>query len=150
MRASWKWVGALFVVLCLSAAVRADDKKDDKKAGDATGTWKWTMTTQNGEQRESTLKLKQDGEKLTGALMGRNNQETEISEGKVKDGQVSFKVTRKFNDREVTTSYTGKLEGDTIKGKTESPGRDGGAPRTRDWEAKRVKEDEKKEEKKTT
>jgi hypothetical protein len=80
--------------------------------------------------------------------MGRDNTETAIADGKVKDGQVSFKVTRKFQEREVTSSYSGKLEGDTIKGKIERPGRDGGAARTTDWEAKRVKDEEKKEDKK--
>ena len=153
MRPNWTVYTRMLLVAaiaCLASVARADDKKDgdkkegEKKAGNVTGTWKWTMAGQNGQQRESTLKLKQDGEKLTGALMGRNNQETEIADGKVKDGQVSFKVTRKFNDQEVTTSYSGKLEGDTIKGKIERGG--GGTPR--DWEAKRVKEEEKKEDKK--
>ena len=159
MRPNWTVYTRMLLVVaiaCLASVARADDKKDgDKKEGEkkpaasATGTWKWTMAGQNGQQRESTLKLKQDGEKLTGALMGRNNQETEITDGKVKDGQVSFKVTRKFNDQEMTSSYNGKLDGDTIKGKVERPGRDGGAARTSDWEAKRVKEEEKKEEKKS-
>ena len=154
MRPTWTVYTRMLLVAaiaCLASVARADEKKaDDKKeaekkpAASATGTWKWTMTSQDGQQRENTLKLKQDGEKLTGSLMGRNNQETEIADGKLKDGQVSFKVTRKFQEREVTSSYSGKLEGDTIKGKVERPGRDGGAARTSDWEAKRVKEEEKK------
>ncbi len=33
---------------------------DDKKV-DPTGTWTWTVTTQNGDSRETTLKLKLEG-----------------------------------------------------------------------------------------
>jgi hypothetical protein len=158
MRTNWKLCTRMLlvvVVACMASAAlaadnkKADDKKEEKKpaAGNATGTWKW-MTTQQGQERENVLKLKQDGDKLTGALVGRNNRETEITDGKVKDGEVSFKVTRTQQGREMTTTYTAKLEGDTLKGKIETPGRDGGAPRSRDWEAKRVKEEEKKEDKK--
>ena len=60
------------------------------------------------------LELKQDGDKLTGTVSGRNNQETEIQDGKFKDGDVSFKVVRKFQDQEVTSTYHGKLDGDTM------------------------------------
>jgi hypothetical protein len=113
------------------SAMAADDKK-----ADATGTWKWTMQgRQGGQAREVSLKLKQDGEKLTGTMGGGQN-ETEIKDGKIdKDGTLSFSVTRKRQDNEVTTKYSGKVEGDTIKGKIEGPQ---GQPR--DWEAKRSKE----------
>ena len=154
MSTNWKLCTRMMLVVaiaCLASTARAaddkkaEDKKEDKKpaAGNVTGTWKWT-TTQQGQERENTLKLKQEGDKLTGALVGRNDRETEITDGKVKDGEISFKITR----QERTTTYTAKLEGDTLKGKIEMPGRDGGAPRSRDWEAKRAKDEEKKEEKK--
>ena len=107
-------------------------------AADATGTWKWTTQgRQGGQGREVSLKLKQDGEKLTGSLGGGQN-ETEIKDGKIdKDGNLSFAVTRKRGDNEFTTKYSGKLDGDTIKGKSESE-RDGQV-NSRDWEAKRAK-----------
>ncbi len=108
----------------------------DEKAS-ATGTWKWSFTM--GDQtREVTLKLKQDGEKLTGAMLGRNNQETAIQDGSVKDGEVAFTVVREFNNQKMTSKYKGKLDGDVIKGTIETE-RDG-QTRKRDWEAKRVKE----------
>ena len=105
-------------------------------ADDPTGTWKWT-TEVNGQKRENTLKLKLEGEKLTGALVGRNNQETAIDDGKYKDGDLSFKVTRDRNGQKITSKYSGKLSGDTIKGKIETDV--GGQTRDRDWEAKREK-----------
>lgn len=117
-----------------AAAVRA---ADDKKA-DATGTWKWKVT-RGGQDRETVLKLKQDGEKVTGTISGMNNTESEIAEGKIKDGEVTFKVVRKNQaGQERTTNYKGKVDGDTLKGKIESD--NNGQTRSRDWEAKRSKD----------
>jgi hypothetical protein len=112
-------------------------RADDKAKADPTGTWKWSVTAQGGQTRETTLKLKLDGGKLTGAIVGRNNQETAIEDASFKDGTVSFKVTRERNNQKFTTKYSGKLTGDTIKGKTEAEA--GGQTRMRDWEAKRAK-----------
>jgi hypothetical protein len=120
--------------LGLAGAARAAD------APDPTGTWKWTINF-NNQTREATLKLKLEGDKLTGAMVGRNGQETKIEEGKYKDGEISFAVTRERNGQKFTTKYKGKVEGDTIKGKQESE-RDGQL-RSRDWEAKRAKEEAK-------
>jgi hypothetical protein len=108
--------------------VRAQDKKD------ATGTWKFTVSF-NDQSYESTLKLKQDGEKLTGTASGRGGTESEISDGSVKDGVVSFNVVRERDGQKFTTKYNGKLDGDTIKGTRES--NFGGQARTSDWVAKR-------------
>lgn len=106
---------------------------------DPTGTWKWTMQFgKNKTEREVTLKLKLDGEKLTGSMPGRNNEEIAIEEGTFKDGTVSFKVTRERNDQKFTTKYSGKLEGDTLKGTTEFERN--GQTRSREWVAKRAKE----------
>jgi hypothetical protein len=112
-------------------------------AGDATGTWKYSTPGRNGgAAREVTLKLKQDGEKLTGtiAMGGGANApaETEITDGKIKDGELSFKVTRKRQNNEITSNYTGKLDGDVIKGKVET--NFNGNARSTDFEAKRAKE----------
>ena len=121
------------LALSFIGQARAADKKD------ATGTWKWKTQARNGgQEREVTLKLKQDGEKLTGAILGANNQETEIKEGKVADGKISFNVVRERNGQTFTTKYSGKLDGDTIKGKIESERN--GQTQSRDWEAKRAKE----------
>jgi len=105
-------------------------------ADDATGTWKWTSMF-GANSIESTAKLKQEGEKLTGVYVGRNNTESPIEEGTVKDNVVGFKVVREFNGNKFTMKYAGTLSGDTIKGKT-SFDRDGQA-QERDWEAKRQK-----------
>lgn len=101
---------------------------------DPTGTWKWSVTM-NNQVRESTLKLKLEGDKLTGVVVGNNKRETVIDDGTFKDGEVSFAVTRERNGQKFTVKYKGKLEGDTIKGTAESE-RDG-KTRSREWEAKR-------------
>jgi hypothetical protein len=113
----------------LVSQVRAADK-------DPTGTWKWSVTF-NDQTREQTLKLKLEGDKLTGSMLGRNNTETAIEDASFKDGEVKFSVTRERNNQKFTTKYSGKLEGDSIKGKSTSE-RDG-QTQSRDWEAKRDK-----------
>src|SRR4029453_9597518 len=91
-------------------------------AADATGTWKWT-TTFNNQTRDSTLKLKQEGDKLTGAYVGgQRNTETPIEDASIKGDVISFKVTRERNGQKQTTKYTGTLKEDTITGKSERDG----------------------------
>ena len=108
-RASTVWrvaVPVLLAVLTIGAAAYA---------ADATGTWKWTM--QRGDNPvETTLKLEQDGDKLTGTISGRQGSETEIENGKVSGETVSFEVTREFNGNRFTMTYSGKLAEDTIEG----------------------------------
>ena len=104
-------------------------------AEDPTGTWKWSAT--RGDQTfELTLKLKLEGDKLTGAMV-RGDQETAIDEATFKDNAVAFKVTVERNGQKRTTKYSGTVSGDEIKGKTESE-RDG-KTNSRDWVAKRSK-----------
>ncbi len=105
-------------------------------AADATGTWKWTVE-RGGNTFEQTLKLKQEGDKLTGTMSGRSGTETPIEDGKVSGDDLSFKVTREFGGNKVVIGYQGKLTGDTIKG--ESKFEREGQTQTREWEAKRAK-----------
>ena len=124
-------VGMLCSVMMLGTAAVAF------AADGVAGTWKWTVKRQNNDV-EQTLKLKQDGDKVTGTISGMGGQETEIKDATFKDGTLAFAVTRKGrNNQETTTKDSGKVEGDTIKGKIE---REGGNGQARDWEAKRAKE----------
>lgn len=107
-----------------------------RAADDPTGTWKWE-TNFGGKARENTLKLKLDGDKLTGSMLGRDNQEIAIENASYKDGKVSFTITREFNNNKITSKYNGTLSGDSIKGKTETRFND--QDRTADWDAKRQK-----------
>jgi hypothetical protein len=125
------WAAGFVLLAGLAGTAWADDKP-----ADPTGTWKWSVEF-NGQTRDFTLKLKREDDKLTGAMV-RGDQETTIEEGKFKDGEVSFTVTRERNGQKITMKYSGKVSGDTIKGKTEFE-RDG-QTQSRDWEAKRSKD----------
>jgi hypothetical protein len=109
-------------------------------AADASGTWTWSTPGRNGgEARKSTLKLKVDGDKVTGTISapGRGGQasDTAIESGKLSGDEISFTVTREFNNNKFVAKYSGKISGDAIKGKIETER--GGNTRSTDWEAKR-------------
>jgi|SRR6185503_3437248 hypothetical protein len=109
-------------------------------AADASGTWTWSTPGRNGgEARKSTLKLKVEGDKVTGTVSspGRGGQASDVAieNGKISGDEVSFTVTREFNNNKFVAKYSGKVSGDSIKGKIESER--GGNTRSNDWEAKR-------------
>lgn len=120
-------VVALVFVGLLGSVIAADNP---------IGTWKWTASF-GGKEREQTMTLKLDGDKLTGSMSGRDGDQTAISDGTYKDGKISFSVTRELNGQKRTTKYNGTLGGDTITGKSERE-RDGQTTST-DWIAKRQK-----------
>ena len=127
-----KIASLLQLTACLMLMLAANSFAADKV--DPTGTWKWSFTGQNGQTRETTLKLKMDGDKLTGTVSGRNN-DTAIENAKLKGDEISFEVTREFNGNKFTSKYNGKISGDSIKGKQEF--QRNGETQSRDWEAKR-------------
>ncbi len=111
-----------------------------------TGTWTWIA--QSGATsvpaRKITLKLTANGERLAGTLTpppsergGAQPIAAEISDGRVIGNEIWFSIKREFNGNTFVTKYSGKVEGNTILGKIETPGRNGSAPLLRDWEAKR-------------
>lgn len=126
------------LAVCLACAFGFTANAADKKI-DPTGAWKWSTTNQNGQVRESTLTLKFEGEKLTGAVvsLGRGGQtnETAIADAKLAGEDISFTVTREFGGNKFVSKYAGKVAGETIKGKMEFDR--GGQKQTNDWEAKR-------------
>ena len=125
-----KRIATVICLLAVAGMVRADDKPNPN------GTWKYTAEV-NGQSIDVTIKLKLDGDKLTGTLNVRDTK-TEIEDAKYKDGEVSFTAKPEFNGNKVTIKYTGKIKGDTFKGKRELE-RDG-QTNTREFEAKRAKE----------
>lgn len=82
-------------------------------AADITGKWTGKMETPNGS-RDVNMAFKADGATLTGSVSGRNG-DTPIENGKIDGDTITFTVTRKFNDMEMKTNYTGKVAGDSIK-----------------------------------
>lgn len=130
---------AAFAAFCLMtvAALAAD-------AASPAGTWKYSQPGRGGGPgMERTLILELKDGKLTGTLKGGSMGQFEIpdaaiADGAIKDGTVSFTVTTDFNGNKRTTKYEAKLDGDTLTGSTEAPGRDG-AMAKRDFKATRAK-----------
>jgi hypothetical protein len=102
----------------------------------ASGNWNTALILGDGNRIEGTLKLKQEGDKLTGVTV-RNENETQIEEGKITGDEITFKVIRDRDGRKVTAKYKGKITGDTVKGKVESDW--SGDWQTLDWEGTRGK-----------
>ena len=122
-------MATLVCLLAVTDLARAEDKPNP------TGTWKY-KTDLNGQSVEVTIKLKLDGEKVTGTVSVMD-METKIEDGKFKDGDISFKVNREVNGNKFAIKYAGKITGDTFKGKRDLE-RDG-QTNSREFEAKRSK-----------
>lgn len=97
----------------------------------AAGVWTWSLAGQTGD---TILRLKQEGEKLTGSYTNQFGG-AEISDGSLKDGAIAFKVKREFNGQAFVVKYAGKLSGDKITGKCEFD--INGETRGLEWNAKR-------------
>ena len=127
---------AVFSLVISTSVLWAQDKPT------ATGTWKWTQQgRQGGNPTEWTMKLKQEGDKITGTVTGTfggNPTETAISDGTIKENEIKFNVVREINDQRRVTTYSGKLDGDTIKGTMERERQ--GEKVSTPWEAKRAKD----------
>lgn len=122
-----RFVRSLFAVIVLTSAA---------VAADAIGTWKWKITTPNGEM-ETALKLTQKDGKLAGVYQNQFG-ETPIKDVTFKEDVLAFAVDREFGGNKFTIKLRGKVDGDTIKGDIEMPGFNGGEPRKMEWNAKRV------------
>jgi hypothetical protein len=94
-------------------------------AADVTGKWTAQVPGRNGQTREVTFMLKQDGAKLTGTTSGRQG-DTPIADGKVEGDTVSFTVTRNFNGNQMKMTYKGTVTANEIKFTQQ---REGGEPR---------------------
>ena len=125
----------ILVLMGGSAMLRA--AAEEKKAANVDGKWTWTYKTKDGKDAEAAIKLKQEGDKLTGAYIARDGTQTPIQDGKIKGDEISFDVNREVGGERMLFKYTGKIEGDTITGKIVfgHP-----KPTPHEWEAKRGKE----------
>ena len=110
-----------------------------ESAANLTGTWKWVAPANpDGRVPGITFTLKLQGEALTGTVNKTAGAES-ITNGVVKGNEVTFQTIRQKKAGQTTTTYTGKISGDKIKGTIEidAGGRKFGP---QDWEADRVRE----------
>ena len=82
---------------------------------DVTGTWKLTLTTQQGTNNP-TVTFKQEGEELTGTYKGRLGEAP--LKGSVKGNAIKWSLKVNAQGNELQVDYDGTIEADgTIKGK---------------------------------
>ena len=94
-------------------------------AADISGKWKWEWTDSR-DTPPYTFTFTQDGASLTGTV-GTGDGDLQIRDGKVSGDRVSFVVVRKVGAREMTASYSGRVDGGEITFKVSLPGSE------RDW-----------------
>lgn len=100
------------------------------------GSWQWQFTMPDGTEARPKLKLKQDGTNITGVSTLRTGTETHITNGVVNGDDVRFEVVRERNGTVAITRYSGKRDGDIIRGKVESNWT--GEFTRYEWEARRA------------
>lgn len=122
----------LCLLLALGCLAHAGEAKPDP-----TGTWQWVAPANpDGRIPKVTFVLKLQGETLTGTVT-KNSGTKNITNGALKGDEVSFQVQSEGHAGKSTTTYTGKLTGDTIKGKFEIHILASDKKISSDWEVKR-------------
>jgi hypothetical protein len=106
-------------------------------AADVSGKWIAQIPGRDGATQERVFMFQVSGSTLTGSISGQRGDQP-IAEGKVSGDEISFVVVRKFQEREMRTTYKGKVSGNEIKFTSTMPGRDGGEGRTIEFTAKKA------------
>jgi len=84
------------------------------QAADISGKWTAQVPGRDGQTRETTFTLKQEGEKLTGTTTAPNG-EVPITDGTVKGDEIAFTVAMSFNGNDVKLLYKGTVTAEGIK-----------------------------------
>lgn len=92
------------------------DGKRAKNEPTLAGSWRITIPLEGGEKLQPTVRLKQEGEKVTGDYVGASGKEVPLAEVRFKDGTVSFQAPDRVEGDKITLHYQGKLTGDKITG----------------------------------
>lgn len=102
-------------------------------AADPSGKWTWEMEGRDGQKRSQSLTLKAEGDKLTGAMSGRQG-ERPIENGKISGDDISFTMTIQMGGESRKLVYKGTLAGEELKLNMSSEG----GEFSRDFVAKRA------------
>jgi hypothetical protein len=105
---------AMALGLWPAAPLFAHGARDDKPA-DVAGKWALTVETQAGTGTPS-VEFIQDGENLTGNYSSQVFGEQKVT-GTIKGNAITFGFNASFQGNDVTVTYTGTVDGSTMKGK---------------------------------
>lgn len=133
-----------------SGALKRYDWTARRESDSPAGKWRWASGFGRGRagngggggnnRADTTAVLSLDGHRLSGTVSAFGT-DTPIQNGTFEKGEVRFELVREIRERKTVTLFRGKLDGDILKGETESDF--GGQVRKRDWEAARVVDDSK-------
>lgn len=115
-------------------ALKQTNSPPPARRGTIEGAWKYTVKTETGEGIDLTVRFKRDGRNLTGINRVLDN-DIPIQDGTIEEGRVRFKVVNQYEGRTITTTYDGRVVGDTLRGTLESDFT--GQRKTYDWLARR-------------
>ena len=109
MRKKILTLASLFTVFTVLAA-----------AADVTGKWVAQVPGRDGQSREVTYNFKSEGAKLTGSMSGPQGAEIAITDGKIDGDAIAFDVKLEFNGNSMVRKYSGVVNGDEIKMKSQT------------------------------
>ena len=104
--------GALVLVAASGLAAAPARAADDK---DVVGTWKLKYEPGDGQTHEPVLTITKDGADLRGEF-AEGDQKGTVKEVRFKDGELRVKVESRHDGEPATVTYTGKPNGDALKG----------------------------------
>jgi hypothetical protein len=116
--------------------VQSADAEAVKKAPTLEGTWRWNFVMPDGTTNRPKLRFSVEEGQLSGKTSFRTGTETALTNLVVNGDQLRFQVVRRRSERDVVTTYSGRWNDESIKGKIESDW--AGEKQTFDWEAMRA------------
>jgi hypothetical protein len=134
----------LALALAIISSILGARAAGSDPAVNPAGTWKVTYIREGKPQAyQPTLKLRLQGDKLTGTLSHRHDQqdlETALENVKLQAGEISFVVSRPTsgNGPNFVNKFHGKITGETMKGTVEGGWVGQDPAYTHAWEAKRL------------
>ncbi len=85
------------------------------RAAEVIGTWKGTMTSNEGGKFPMTLVLKKDGDSLTGTIATGTSDPNAVEDIKIDGDTVTFKRVNKTETATITIVYTGVVKDDEMQ-----------------------------------
>jgi hypothetical protein len=117
--------------LIIAAALLATGAPSFAQDADISGKWDLTVTTTQGPMPTSAMVLKNDGGKIVGTI---SSQQGDINvQAEVKEKAVSLWASVPTQQGSLEITFSGTVDGNTMKGTVDFGGRGGG-----DWSAARA------------